>query len=142
MAHLAKEHTMRKVVLAWLGLFLVVGQVAGQSAEQKKEAVNFVRSLQIKDGGFLVAPGQGTSSIRATSAALRALRYFGGEPAQPGAAAAFAKRCFDPAIGGFADHPGGKVDVFTTAVGYMAVVESKLPTETYEGPVLKYLGET
>lgn len=132
---------MARPCFVWLSLLLLACPVVGQAAEQNKQAVNFVRSLQIKDGGFLVAAGQGASSLRATSAALRALNYFGGEPAHPAAVAQFVKHCFDPAVGGFADHPGGKVDVFTTAVGFMALVELKLPIEMYETPVVNYLGE-
>ena len=69
------------------------------------------------------------------------MKYFGGEARDLKAAAAFVEKCFDKESGGFADFPGGKPDVVTTAVGIMAVVEVKLPTEPYADGVLKYLGE-
>src|SRR5262249_35004214 len=43
------------------------------------------------------------------------------------------------ATGGFADGPGGKVDVATTAVGLMAVTELKLSQDRYTQPAVKYL---
>jgi len=69
------------------------------------------------------------------------LKYFGGAPKDRKAAAAFVEKCFDKESGGFADLPGGKPDVPTTAIGIMAVVEVKRPTEPYADGVLKYLGE-
>ena len=136
----------RQLVLACLAVPSFVGLASGQAPAQKKESVAFVRGLQSKDGGFMVKPGLGASSLRATSAALRALRYFGGEPADRAGAVTFVNRCFDPAVGGFADHPGGKVDVYSTAVGYMALVELRVPTVTKDAlaqrdRVVKYLGE-
>src|SRR5437868_7824835 len=49
--------------------------------------------------------------LRATAAALRAIKYFKGEPRDTRANAAFVHNCFDSAGGGFADQPGGKPDV-------------------------------
>ncbi len=80
------------------------------------------------------------SGLRATNAAVKALNHFGGEVPDKAACADFIKSCFDKESGGFADRPGGKPDVTTTAVGLMAVVEVKLPTEPFEGAV-KYLGD-
>ena len=57
------------------------------------------------------------------------------------AAAKFVASCFDPQTGGFADTPGGKVDVFSTAVGLMAVVALKMPSDRYAEPAGKYLSE-
>ena len=122
------------------GLVLVPA-LAAQARDAHKATVAFARSLQARDGGFLAAPGQPRSSLRATTSALRALKYFGGTPADPRGCAAFVKRCFDADSGGFADSPGGKPDVFSTAVGVMAVEELKLSAAPYEAGVLAYLGE-
>jgi hypothetical protein len=52
----------------------------------------------------------------------------------------FVESCFD-ASGGFANIPGGKPDVATTAIGIMAVVELGMPVAKYADPVVKYLNE-
>jgi prenyltransferase beta subunit len=106
-----------------------------------------LRGLQAADGGFLPAATDPAgnkltkSSLRSTSSALRALKYFHGEPPDRKAAAAFVASCHDRDSGGFVDRPGGKPDVALTAVGLMAVVELKMPTEPYADGALKYLAE-
>jgi hypothetical protein len=130
-------------------LCIVFGLVPaqGQTPEQKKATITYLQKLQTADGGFLsAAPDPNSSkrdtpSLRATSSALRALKYFGGEPRDRKACAQFVASCFDKTSGGFADQPGGKPEVFTTAVGIMAVVELKLPTDPYAAGVAKYLGD-
>jgi hypothetical protein len=113
-----------------------------QSPDQKKATIAYLQKLQQKDGGFApAASDKPASSLRATPSALRALKYFGGEPADANASAEFVKSCFDKETGGFGDVPGGKPDVSLTAVGAMAVVELKLATEPYEAAASKYLGE-
>ncbi|HXG13152.1 MAG TPA: prenyltransferase/squalene oxidase repeat-containing protein [Gemmataceae bacterium] len=133
---------MKRSLLAVVCLGVVLGSARGQTAEQKAQTVHFLRSLQQADGGFPNAPASQTpSSLRATSAALRALKYWGGEPKDLPAAAKFIARCYDQSSGGFADQPGGKPDVFSTAVGLMAVVEAKLPLAAYSDGAVKYLAE-
>jgi prenyltransferase beta subunit len=131
---------MRRILLA--GLCLVVVSVPGraQSPEEKKATVAWLRKLQTNEGGFQPAPGKAPGSLRATSSALRALKYFGGDAPDRAACADFVKVCFDKDGGGFSDRPGGKPDVPTTAIGIMAVVELRLPTSPYEAGVLGYLG--
>jgi prenyltransferase beta subunit len=135
-----------------LYLPLVVGIVwlvpaRGDVPEANKASVAYLRNLQADDGGFLPArPAEGDqkqarSSLRATSAALRALKYFGGTPRDREACARFVESCYDRESGGFVDHPGGKPDVTLTAIGLMAVVELKLPVEKYKGPAVRYLAE-
>jgi prenyltransferase beta subunit len=112
----------------------------GQTPAEKKETIAYLRSLQTTEGGFAPAKG-GKPSLRATSAAIRALKYQGGEVPDRAAARKFVAACFDKASGGFRDQPGGKPDVTTTAVGLMAVVELKMPVEDYAGPAMNYLGK-
>ncbi len=134
---------MKRLALVALCLAVGVPSLRAQGAEEKKATVAYLRGLQAADGGFLPAAGNRLtkSSLRSTSSALRALKYFGGEPGDLKAAAAFVEKCFDKDSGGFADFPGGKPDVATTAIGIMAVVEVKRPTEPYAAGVLKYLGD-
>ena len=108
--------------------------------ERKLAAIKFVLSVQNPDGGFApnaVPASEGLpSSLRATSAAVRALKYLSGKPAKeavPNAdkTAAFVMSCFDPGTGGFADTPKGKPDVTLTSVGVMAAVELEIPKDKF-----------
>src|SRR5262249_47434 len=81
------------------------------------------------------------ATLRATSACLRALKYFGGAPGDKGRAAHFVRSCFDKKSGGFADVPGGKPDVVVTAGGLMALGERKEPRKDYERPALPHLAD-
>jgi prenyltransferase beta subunit len=118
-----------------------------QTADEKKATIAFLHGLQSADGGFLAAVPDPKSnrpnkpSLRATSSALRALKYFGGEAFDKKAAAKFVASCFDKDTDGFTDLVGGKPDVAVTAVGLMAVVELKMPADDYVEPAVKYLGE-
>jgi prenyltransferase beta subunit len=117
---------MRRPVLA-LAVLVGLGAPAARSQDtepNKALTVAYLQGLQQPDGGFLPAPGgpEAKSSLRATSACVRALKYFGGAPKDRDAAVAFVKKCYDPAAGAFADRPGGKPDVPTAAVGMMALV--------------------
>jgi hypothetical protein len=139
---------MTRFALAILCPAVFLASAHGQSAEARKETVAYVRSLQTKGGGFLPSRSDPKSkaaplpSLRATSAALRALKYFGGEVPDRAGCARFVAACFDRDNGGFADMPGGKKpDVFTTAVGVMAAVELKLPAGMYQKAAVNYLAE-
>jgi prenyltransferase beta subunit len=147
---------MKRLVLAALCAVLALAPLRGQTPElqkaveaklqQPRDTIAYLQKLQMSDGGFLpAAPGpkdeRPVSSLRATSSALRALKYFGGEPKDKAAASRFVETCFDKSSGGFADRPGGKPDVFTSAIGIMAAMELKLATDTYAPAVLKYLGD-
>jgi hypothetical protein len=132
---------MNRLVLTGLCLILVPGLVSAQSADQKKETIAYLQRLQVKDSGFRPSSSTARPSLGASNGALRALKYFGGDMDERDACVRFVKSCFDPDSGGFADEPGGKVNVHTTSVGIMAVVELKMPTAPYEAAVLKYFGE-
>jgi prenyltransferase beta subunit len=126
--------------LAALALVVLSRPTRAEPREQAKATVAYVRKLQTQQGGFAGDAGKTQPSLRATLAALRALKYCGGEVPDRSAAERFVKSCFEKESGGFADIPGGKPDVATTAVGAMALVELKLPTDPYEADVLRYLG--
>jgi hypothetical protein len=135
---------MKRLAFVALCLALWVPGLRADGEPGMRLTTAYLRALQAADGGFLPATGDQLttkSSLRSTTSALRAVKYFHGEPRDPKAAAAFVERCYDKPSGGFADRPGGKPDVPTTAVGIMAVVELKLPTEPYADGVQKYLGE-
>src|SRR5262249_827656 len=99
------------------------------------------------DGGFLpsvaaTTTGQGAkASLRATSSALRALKYFGGAPRDKDAAAKFTQSCHDKASGGFAHQPGGKPAVALAAAGITAGGRLKGPGGDYRRGVVKSLAD-
>jgi prenyltransferase beta subunit len=131
---------VRRTLLAGLCLLLALAPARAQTPEQRKAIVAYLRGLQQKDGGFAPAAGQDQASLRATSAASRVLIYCGDTGATAKPAAAFIARCFDKDSGGFADHPGGKVDVPTTAVGLIALPTLMMPVRPYERAA-KYLND-
>ncbi|MFL5241902.1 MAG: prenyltransferase/squalene oxidase repeat-containing protein [Gemmataceae bacterium] len=130
--------------IAGVFLVMVLAPARAETPDQKKATVVYLQALQTKEGGFLPAAADPAKkdakpTLRATSGALRALKYFGGEPNDKAAAVQFVKECFDQASGGFSDTPKGKPDVVSTAVGLMAVVELKIPPDDYSGPAIKFM---
>jgi prenyltransferase beta subunit len=138
---------MKRAILAFLFLTICLVPAWSQTPDEKKATVAYLQKLQQADGGFLgTAPASNIRvakpGLRSTSSALRALKYFGGEAKEQTSLPKFVAEHFDKASGGFVDLvPGGKPDVFTTAVGLMAVVQLKMPTEPYLEPALKFLTE-
>lgn len=130
---------MRRFSLSLLLVLSFCFPTWGQTPEQKKATITYLRSLQTDAGGFRPTDKESEPSLRATSGALRALKYFGGEPRDRDRCRDFVASCYDKTTGGFADQPGGKPDVPLTAVGLMAVVELKMPTEKYAESAIKYL---
>lgn len=122
----------------------VVAVRAGQTGKDRdiKETVRWLVAHQAGNGGFFPAGDKKkTPSLRTTSAAVRALLYFGAAVPRKADCAKFVARCFDPVSGGFADVPGGKPNVFVSAVGSMAVAALKMPVEKYQAGVVQYLSE-
>src|SRR5438445_13557583 len=101
---------MKRFSLTIVTIAVCVGWVVGQSPAEMRVTVGFLRGLQVADGGFLPGPAGPSggpavhSSLRATSAALRALKHMKGSPRNGDACARFVTACFDPASGAFSDH--------------------------------------
>jgi hypothetical protein len=117
-----------------------------QEIQDKLQTILYVQRLQTKAGGFVAsAPLAGGAlpkpSLRATSAAVRTLKYLGSKVPDKDACVQFVASCFDKASGGFADTPDGKADVFSTAVGAMAVVALQMPVEKYSPGIIKFLAD-
>jgi prenyltransferase beta subunit len=129
--------------LVLFGFVVWLSPLAAQTPQQKQATVAYLRKLQTPSGGFVPAAGQDLPSLRATSSAARALKYFGSPLEDTKSARQFVRQCFRPQPGGFIDRPGSKTapDVATTAIGLMAVVELKLPTAEYQDAVVRYLSE-
>src|SRR5262249_43426462 len=133
---------MKRFIAIFLCAAFCPAHVVGQTPEQKQQTIAALQKLQARDGGFLPAFAsneQTPSSLRALTSALRALKYFGGEPTVKDPCGHYVERCFDRDGGGFADHPGAKPDVATTAIGIMAAVELKMPLDDYRASAVKYL---
>ena len=129
-----------------LGLLIACPHVARAGDEVGvKQTIAYVQKLQTSNGGFLsMTPKPNTKltpTLRATSAGVRTLKYLGGDVPNPEAAAKFVMSCYDEGSGGFSDLPKGKADVFTTAVGLMAVKELKLPADKHGPSAVKFLAE-
>ncbi len=112
-----------------------------QTAAESQATIKFVQSLQHPDGGFAGAPMQPytASTLRATSASIRALKYFGGKLPNRDKVVEFVKSCFDDATGSYSDTPKGKTDVIVTAIGIMAAAELKLPADPFMTKAVGYL---
>ncbi len=136
---------MLRSCLLLLACTLTTTSLAAQ-APGRKQTIAYVQKLQAASGGFLsqtAKPNAGTiaPTLRATSAAVRALHYLDGAILDKPACIKFVESCHDPKTGGFSDTPGGKPDLFTTAVGLMAVTELKMPVDKYADGAIRYLSE-
>jgi prenyltransferase beta subunit len=119
---------------------------APDAAARKKETLKWLLELQSPTGGFYMAPKESPQSdvkqvpsLRATSAAVRAIKYLGGDLPNKDRHAAFVLTCFDPKTGGFAE-PAEKPNVTTTSIGVMAAVELGIPKEKF-ARAMDYLKE-
>lgn len=97
-----------------------------QTPAEKQATLKYVTALQDADTGAFKLNAKAQPSLRATSSAVRATKYLGGDLAHKDKAAAFVLSCYDPATGGFHE-PGGKPDVPLTSIGVMAAVELGVP---------------
>ncbi len=111
-----------------------------QSPEEWAQTAGFVAAFQNPDGGFAATKG-GPSTLGATSSSLRALKHTGGSVPDVLACLAFVRSCYDPTSGGFAQTPGGKPDVPTTAIGIMASLEQRNLTDERAAKAAAFLSE-
>lgn len=134
---------MLRLALALVALAVSLPPLCAQTPEQKQGTIAYLRKLQTPSGGFVPAAGQDVPSLRATSTALRALKYFGRPLSDTKSAQQFVRQCYQPQPGAFLDWPGSKKgpDVATTAIGLMAVVELKMPLDEFRDAVVRYLSE-
>lgn len=114
------------------------------TAEQKSETLKWVLKQQDPKGGFYPGPTSENAArtkpgLRATSSAVRVIRYLGAEIPNRDKNRDFVLACYDAKTGGFAE-PGGQPDVAITSVGVMAAVELGIPHDKF-GKSLDYLQE-
>jgi pimeloyl-ACP methyl ester carboxylesterase len=123
-----------------LGIIVAPVRAGSPTPAELSQAASWVAALQNADGGFASSPG-GPSSLGATSAAVKVLKYTGGSVKDVPGASRFVQQCFDAESGGFAPTPGGKTDVGTTASGLMAAGELKTKTEAIVPKAIAFFHE-
>jgi prenyltransferase beta subunit len=125
-------------VMALAGLATISARVRAQSAADFAQTAAYAAAHQNADGGFAASPGQ-PSTVGATNTGLRVLDYVGGSPLDVPGCIRFVKSCRVPGSG-FAQKPGGKPDVVTTAVGLMAAAELKTAYKAMIDDAIAYFG--
>lgn len=129
------------LALAWSPLAQARAQTATASQPTVAEFAQtaaYAAAHQNADGGFAASPGQ-PSTLGATNTGLRVLEYVGGSIPDVSACKQFVKSCKIPGSG-FAQTPGGKPDVTTTAIGLLAAAELKIADKAMIDDALAYFG--
>ncbi|MGV3723030.1 MAG: prenyltransferase/squalene oxidase repeat-containing protein [Actinomycetota bacterium] len=106
---------------AALALLASTASAAPLTKDERQASIDFVLGLHNEDEGFRGEGERGPSSLGATNACLRALKYLGGKA--PGVGR-FVYVCTDPS-GGFVDMPNTAPTVRTSAMGLMVAAETK-----------------
>ena len=129
----------RVVAVLALGLLAAIDiRVRAQSAADFAQTAAFAAAQQNPDGGFASSPGQ-PSTLGATNTGLRVLDYVGGSVLDEPGCIRFVNSCKVPGSG-FAQRPGSKPDVVTTALGLMAAVELKIADKSMVDDAVAYFG--
>lgn len=111
-------------------LFLFVPSVAfSQTPEEKAASLKYLAGLRQESGSYK-SDAKGGPSLRATSSAVRAIKYLGGELPNPTQVKAYVLSCYDLPTGGFAE-AGEKPTVLVTSIGIMAAVELGIPESKF-----------
>ena len=121
-------------------LVLIAPAAIAQTPAELATTSSYVEAFQNPDGGFSGNSG-GSSSLGATSSAIRVLKNTGGSIPDVLACIKYVKSCVDAGSGGFAQTPNGKSDVPTTASGLMALTELKIAEESIVKGAINYLNE-
>jgi hypothetical protein len=133
---------MRTRSFALVVVCLVASPLVADAPRRDEASIRFLNGIRAEDGGYAPAPARPRrSSLRATTSALRAIKYLGGQPEDLVATAKFVEQCYDAKTGGFADYPGEAPSVFSTAVGTMAAAELNLPPNLYRDGAVNFLSE-
>ena len=131
--------SVRVVTVAALAVLAAGGsRVHAQSAADFAQTAAYAVVHQNADGGFAGDPGK-PSTLGATNTGLRVLDYVGGSVLDEPGCIRFVNSCKVPG-GGFAQRPGGKPDVVTTAIGLMAAVELKIADKAMIDDAIAYSG--
>jgi len=135
-----KRSARISVALTLFTLAWAASPSPGQTPAEFAQTAAYAAAHQNKDGGFAAKAGQ-PSSVGATNTGLKVLLHVGGSVPDVLGCVRYVKSCRDSG-GGFAPTPGGKPDVFTTAVGLMAAAELKIADKAMIEGAAGYLGKT
>src|SRR5690348_14995962 len=106
-----------RIALAAVLALVPAARLAGQTPKPREATIAYLHSLAAPDGGYApAAPKPGATaapSLGATTSAVRALKYFGGQPQNKEATARFVASCYNRSAGGFGDAPGKAPTVST-----------------------------
>lgn len=127
-----------RVVAVMAVAVLTAINVRAQSSADFAQTAAYAAAQQNADGGFAASPGQ-PSTLGATNTGLRVFDYVGGSLLDEPGCIRFVTSCKVPG-GGFAQRPGGKPDVVTTAVGLMAAAELKIADKAMIDAAVAYFG--
>lgn len=108
-------------------------------ANDANPTVNYVQALQTPEGGFRSTLNDTQPSIPATLAAVRVLGYLGGDIPDRVACEDFVRNCVNPNDGGIAYSPNGPTDVYSTAVGTLALVDLVIASVDDCEHIIQYL---
>ena len=128
------------IVLAALGTAWAAPMSRAQTPAEMAQTASYAAAHQNKDGGFAAKVGQ-PSTLGATYSALKILKHVGGSVPDVLACVNYVKSCRVPGVG-FAQEPGGKPDVVTTARGLMAASELKINDSDMIREAVAYLGRS
>ena len=136
-----ENHNMRRRGWVSAGLALVALAMIGtparaQSPTDFAQTAAYAAAHQNEDGGFAAGPGQ-ASTLGSTNTGLRVLDYVGGSVPDVAGCIRFVKSC-KVKHSGFAQTPGGKPDVVTTAIGLLAAAELKIADKTMIDDAIAY----
>jgi hypothetical protein len=95
--------------------------ITGPVITRDVATVQFLHSCRQADGGYSSEAASTTSTLPATSAALRALKHLGVTPQELAVTRRYVWSCWESKTGQFRDSPTGKPGYRATAVGIMAV---------------------
>lgn len=102
----ASDGSDGNILNTWWGLQAL--NALGRTTDKKGEAIAWLRSCQLRNGGFTFAPKPefgGVDDAAYTRAAVRALKHLGAKPNNPAACIQYLHSLAN-ADGGFADRPG------------------------------------
>jgi len=105
---------------------------------QRQQTLKYLYALQQPDGSFGTSVQAPKSDLPTTSAAVRAIMYFGGEVPKADLCRRYLHGCQNE-DGGFAANPGGMADVRSTALAVLALVELRDPDMPRLHRALRYL---
>lgn len=126
---------MSRRLLAF-GLLFLPALVTAQSpsSAEKQATLQWLASLQQANGAFAAGKEpDAPANVGTTSAALRAIKYFGGEVPNKEKCVAFVQSCAQSG-GGIATTPGGKPDIISTFQGVSALTELGVIQPGQESP--------